>query len=68
MRRCGDLFGKTFAALLKMYTFYANNYMQALTLYGDISRNHQKYIEFTQQVQADGATCDLIYMLAIDRP
>jgi len=27
----GDLFGVTFAALLKMYTFYANNYIAVRT-------------------------------------
>lgn len=51
----GDLFGKTFASLLKMYTFYANNYMQALTLYGELSRECEPFIKFAQEVQAEGA-------------
>lgn len=51
----GDLFGKTFASLLKMYTFYANNYMQALTLYGELVRECESFINFARDVQAEGA-------------
>ena len=31
LQTVGDLFGVTFAALLKMYTFYANNYIAVRT-------------------------------------
>ena len=37
------------------YTFYANNYMQALTLYGALSRECEAFINFTNEVRAEGA-------------
>ena len=33
----GDLFGLTFASLLKMYTFYANNYIQVRAIASSLS-------------------------------
>ena len=41
LQTVGDLFGVTFAALLKMYTFYANNYIAvSVQTWPDLSRTH----------------------------